>query len=67
MWRPSDETQACSGRTALIEWLRATGRWPEAAPDGLEEWLAARPIGRDPQLDRLRPLAGITPKAVDEP
>ncbi len=67
MWFPDSESAACSDRTALIEWLRATGRWPEAHEAALPSWLAQHPAGADPALDRFRALAGITPPAADAP
>jgi hypothetical protein len=66
MWHPRSETEACSDTTALVEWLRATGRWPEAEPEGLQAWLGRHPIGADPELDEFRPLAA-TPRAADAP
>ena len=58
MWHPRDETEACDGRMALLEWLRATGRWPQATPEELADFLAGHPPGVDRGLDALRGLAG---------
>ncbi len=58
MWHPENEAEAASGATALVEWLRATGRWKEAEPARLAEFLAGRPVGVDPELDAFRALAG---------
>jgi hypothetical protein len=66
MWHPQDETEAASDITALIEWLRATGRWPEARPEGLTAWLATHTEGEDAELDRYRGLA-VRPPAADGP
>ena len=61
MWVPSDEHEASSPAAALVEWLRATGRWQDATPQTLGAWLAAQEPGLDPELDRFRPLAEDQP------
>ncbi len=66
MWHPRSEPEACSDTTALVEWLRATGRWPEATPDGLQAWLARHPPGMDAELDGFRTLGegdGVHPQS----
>jgi hypothetical protein len=61
MWHPQTEEEAASNVTALLEWLRATGRWAAAEPTLLHDWLAGQPVGSDPELDRYRVLADPTP------
>ncbi len=56
MWFPEDEIVAARNSTALVEWLRATARWPDGTPELLAEFLAAHPPGCDDELDRVRAL-----------
>ncbi len=45
MWHPIDEAEACSERTAFIEFLRATRGWDTLDPDGLAAWKHQDPAG----------------------
>ena len=42
-WFPADESEAVSARTVFIEWLRATGRMPDADPATLQAWRHTHP------------------------
>jgi hypothetical protein len=39
-WRPADEAEATATLTGFVEWLRATGRRPDATPRIVRGWAA---------------------------
>jgi len=39
-WRPADEVAAVGGMAVFVEWLRATRRMTDAAPDAVRRWPA---------------------------
>jgi hypothetical protein len=59
-WYPSDEQEAASARTVFIEWLRATGRVPDADPATLQAWRASDPVSF---RTAFASFAGIDPAA----
>ena len=50
-WRPADEAEATCNRGGFIEWLRATGRAPDAGPDDVATWQA--------DLDAMAAFGGL--------
>ncbi len=42
-WRPASEAEAAGNGAALIEWLRATGRRPQASPEDVRAWRRREP------------------------
>jgi len=60
MWRPTDESQACSFNTAIVEYLRATRGWQELTPEALLQWQAAEPAA---YAAILAEISGNQPKS----
>lgn len=54
-WRPADEAEATSNRGVFIEWLRATGRQPDAGPADVAGWRS--------DLDAMARFSGLRPDA----
>ena len=54
-WHPTDEAEAVSNRGVFIEWLRATGRQPDAEPCDVPEWRS--------DIDSMVEFIGLNPGA----
>ena len=54
MWKPVDESQACSLATALLEYRRATRNLPDLTPADMAVWQRDRPAEYDALMAEIR-------------
>ncbi len=60
-WRPGSEAEAASNMAVFVEWLRATGRRPDATPDAVRAWW------REAPEPFLASIAAFVPTAPHDP
>ena len=57
-WYPADEAEAVSTIAVFTEWLRASGRMPDASPAAVRRWYVQDPAGfAATVVDFAKPLA----------